>query len=75
MRLKLSQLSLAGEIAYVEFLVCCGAGGAKSFSCQTQLLICWVEFICGLVGIVTKMILVAVGKQGYSPSKRPGNGI
>ena len=32
-------------------------GGVKSFSCQTQLLFCWVELSCGGVGVVTKMVI------------------
>ena len=30
-----------------------GGGGVKSFSCQTQLLLCWVELSCSWLGVVT----------------------
>ena len=38
-------------------VVVVGGGGLQSFSCQTQLLLCYVELSCGCVGVVTTIVV------------------
>ena len=48
-----NQVSNSWDIDDFEFPVVGGGGGVKSFSCQTQLLLCWVELSWGWVWVVT----------------------
>ena len=53
--LKFSQNWISNSWDFDDFLfpVVVEGGGVKSFSCQTQLLLCQVELSWGWVGVVT----------------------